>query len=62
MYFETIPPVPEYGYMKKHDSTRLKDIRKQLDVFIANDDNTESFDNIALECMNEIAELSSGKL
>lgn len=56
-YFESIPPVPEYGIHRRHDASRLRDIRKKLDVVT---EATEA-DSIALDCMDELAEICSGK-
>lgn len=56
-YFESIPPVPEYGVHRRHDAANLRDIRKRLD---ATTDIAES-DAIALDCMDELAEICSGK-
>ncbi|KAF7727818.1 hypothetical protein EC973_007049 [Apophysomyces ossiformis] len=55
-YFQTIPPVPELGVNRKLDAGRLRDMRKRLDN--ANLDGKEA-DSIAIDCMEEIAELSS---
>ncbi|KAG0173876.1 hypothetical protein DFQ29_007690 [Apophysomyces sp. BC1021] len=55
-YFQTIPPVPELGANRKLDAGRLRDMRKRLDN--ANLDGKDA-DLVALECMEEIAELSS---
>lgn len=57
-YFESIPPVPEFGVNRKFDANRLREIRKKLD---AADRATKEVENIAYDCMDEIAELSSGK-
>ncbi|KAI7896233.1 armadillo-type protein [Mucor mucedo] len=54
-YFESIPPVPEYGVHRRHDAANLRDIRKRLD---ATTDIAES-DSIALDCMDELAEICS---
>lgn len=57
-YFESIPPVPEYGIHRRHDAARLRDIRKRLD---ATTESAES-DLIALDCMDELSEICSGKV
>lgn len=56
-YFESIPPVPEYGAHRRHDATKLREIRKKLDTITA----TSEADAIAMDCMDELAEICSGK-
>lgn len=56
-YFESIPPVPEYGLHRRHDASKLRDIRKKLDVTTE----TVEIDAIALDCLDELAEICSGK-
>jgi hypothetical protein len=58
-YFESIPPVPEYGPEKKHDTSKLKDIRKKLDLVSST---VKEADAIALDCLDEIAEICSGNV
>jgi hypothetical protein len=58
-YFESIPPVPEYGLQRRLDAAKLKEIRKRLDALVSKDDSKEA-DSIALDCMDEIAEICSG--
>ncbi|CEP19852.1 hypothetical protein [Parasitella parasitica] len=58
-YFESIPPVPEYGSQRQHDAAKLREIRKRLDSLISKDD-CKAADAIALDCMDEIAEICSG--
>lgn len=60
-YFESIPPVPEYGLQRRHDATILREIRKRLDGLTSKDDHKEA-DSIALDCMDEISEICSGKI
>lgn len=60
-YFESIPPVPEYGLQRRHDAAKLREIRKKLDSLTSKDDCKEA-DSIALDCMDEIAEICSGNL
>ncbi|GAN10525.1 hypothetical protein MAM1_0366d10067 [Mucor ambiguus] len=57
-YFESIPPVPEYGLQRRHDAAKLREIRKRLDSLSSNDDHKDA-DSIALDCMDEIAEICS---
>ncbi|KAL9538344.1 hypothetical protein MBANPS3_011001 [Mucor bainieri] len=57
-YFESIPPVPEYGLQRRHDAAKLREIRKRLDTLSSKDDHKEA-DSIALDCMDEIAEICS---
>ncbi|KAI9269993.1 armadillo-type protein [Helicostylum pulchrum] len=54
-YFESIPPVPEYGLHRRHDASKLRDIRKKLDVTTE----TVEIDAIALDCLDELAEICS---
>ncbi|KAI8081953.1 armadillo-type protein [Gilbertella persicaria] len=57
-YHESIPSVPEFGLKRKHDTVKLREIRKKLDTFTTKED-TKYADAIALDCMNEIAEICS---
>ncbi|KAI8639726.1 armadillo-type protein [Parasitella parasitica] len=57
-YFESIPPVPEYGSQRRLDAAKLRDIRKRLDGLTSKDSCKEA-DAIALDCMDEIAEICS---
>jgi hypothetical protein len=57
-YFESIPPVPEFGIHRRHDANKLREFRKRLDNAT---DSTEA-DMIAMECMDELAEICSGKV
>ncbi|KAI8378324.1 armadillo-type protein [Blakeslea trispora] len=57
-YRESIPAVPEYGLKRKHDIGKLRDIRKKLDNCTFKED-TKQADTIALDCMNEMAEICS---
>ncbi|KAL7311593.1 hypothetical protein PS15m_009332 [Mucor circinelloides] len=57
-YFESIPPVPEYGLQRRHDAAKLREIRKRLDSLTSKNDHKEA-DAIAMECMDEIAEICS---
>lgn len=56
-YFDSIPPVPEYGTHRRHDATKLREIRKKLDTITG----TNEADIIAMDCMDELAEICSGK-
>ena len=58
-YFDSIPPVPELGANRKFDAGRLREIRKKLDNAT---EGTKEVEAIAYDCLDEIAELSSGKL
>lgn len=57
-YFESIPPVPEYGLQRRHDAAKLREIRKRLDSLSSKEDHKEA-DAIALGCIDEIAEICS---
>jgi hypothetical protein len=59
-YFSVIPPVPELNADRKLEPLRLRDMRKRLE----NDEqqSLEEIESIALECMEEIVELCSGKV
>jgi hypothetical protein len=57
-YYENIPPVPELSNSRKFDSAHLKEIRKRLDNA---EDSVQEAEIIAFECMDEIAEITSGK-
>lgn len=57
LYFDSIPPVPEISN-RIFDSARLKEMRKRIDS--ATDGDSES-EIVAAECMEYIAEISSGK-
>ena len=57
-YYENIPPVPELSNSRKFDSDHLKEIRKRLDN---DEDSVQEAEIIAFECMDEIAEITSGK-
>ena len=57
-YFDSIPPVPELGVNRKFDASRLREIRKKLDNATRGGKEVEA---IAYDCMDEIAELSSGR-
>ncbi|KAI8378684.1 armadillo-type protein [Choanephora cucurbitarum] len=56
-YRDSIPSVPEYGLKRKHDIGKLRDIRKKLDN--CNKEDVKQADAIALDCMNEMAEICS---
>lgn len=58
-YHDYIPSVPELGAGRKFDSSRLKEIRKRLDNA---EDGAQEAEVIAFECMDEIAEITSGKM
>jgi hypothetical protein len=55
-YFESIPPVPEYGLHRRHDAPKLREIRKRLDMVTE----ASEADSIALDCIDELAEICSG--
>jgi hypothetical protein len=59
IYFDAIPAVPELSPNRKFDAARLRDMRKRMDSAA---DGVEEAESIALECMEDIAEISSGKL
>lgn len=60
MYFDSIPAVPELSAnnSRKFDSNRLKEMRKRIDSAT---DGKEESEAVALECMEDIAEICSGK-
>lgn len=57
-YFESIPTVPEYGIHRRYDANKLREIRKRLD----NANDTSEADMIAMDCMDELVEICSGKI
>ena len=59
-YQSVIPPVPELGADRKLEPLRLREMRKRLE----NEKNLsiDEIEAIAAECLEEIAELCSGKL
>lgn len=58
LYFDSIPAVPELGPNRKFDAVRLREMRKRMDSAT---DTQEEAESVALECMDDIAEISSGK-
>lgn len=58
VYFDSIPAVPELNTSRQFDATRLRDMRKRADSASKGKEEAEA---IALECMEDIAEISSGK-
>ena len=58
-YFVNIPAAPELAQARKIDIGRLRDIRKRLDTGYVP---TKELEVIALECLDELVELCSGKL
>lgn len=58
MYFDNIPAVPELSANRKFDSNRLKEMRKRIDSAT---DGQEESEAVAAECMEDIAEICSGK-
>lgn len=58
-YVEEIPPVREPTHTRVHDAPKLRDIRKRIDNQLLS---TPEIENIALDMLPEIAELSSDYL
>lgn len=58
VYFDSIPAVPELSANRQFDAVRLRDMRKRADSASKGKDEAEA---IAQECMQDIAEISSGK-
>ena len=60
VYHSAIPPVPELGPDRKLDPLSLREMRKKLE----NEESVslEQAESIASDCMDEIAELCSGKM
>lgn len=58
-YFSVIPAVPELNCDRKLEPLRLREMRKRLE----NDEqqSLEEIESVALECMEEVVELCSGK-
>ncbi|CAO3651859.1 unnamed protein product [Mucor hiemalis] len=56
IYYDSIPPVPELGSNRQFDAARLRDMRKRADSASKGKEEAEA---IALECMEDIAEISS---
>ena len=59
VYYDSIPAVPELSANRSFDAARLRDMRKRVD---GANKGKEEVEAIALECMEDIAEISSGKL
>lgn len=59
VYFDSIPSVPELSTNRQFDSTRLREMRKRADSASKGKEEAEL---IAQECMQDIAEISSGKV
>lgn len=57
-YYNSIPAAPELGQSRKVDISRLRDIRKRLDT---GQITTKELEVIAIECVDELVELCSGK-
>lgn len=57
LYFDSIPAVPELGSNRKFDAIRLREMRKRMDSAT---DTQEEAELVALECIDDIAEISSG--
>lgn len=59
-YFSVIPAVPELNGDRKLEPLRLREMRKRLE----NDEqqSLEEIEGIAIECMEEVVELCSGKV
>lgn len=51
--------MPELGSNRQFDAARLRDMRKRADSASKGKEEAEA---IALECMEDIAEISSGKV
>jgi len=59
LYHSEIPPIPEPSHSRIHDAPRLRDVRKRID----NQSVTQpEIENIAMEMLPEVAELSSDYL
>lgn len=58
-YYHSIPAAPELGQSRKVDISRLRDIRKRLDTGHIS---TKELEVIAIECVDELVELCSGKV
>lgn len=58
-YFPTIPAVPELGQSRKVDISRLREIKKRMDTGHIS---LNELEVIAMECLDELVELCSGKL
>lgn len=58
-YFHTIPAAPELGQSRKVDIAKLRDIRKRLDN---GQISVKELEVIAVECLDELVELCSGKM
>lgn len=59
VYFDSIPAVPELSANRQFDAPRLRDMRKRADSASKGKEEAEA---IAQECMQDIAEISSGKI
>lgn len=59
VYFDSIPAVPELSPNRQFDAARLREMRKRADSASKGKEEAEA---IAQECMEDIAEISSGKL
>lgn len=58
-YFPTIPAAPELGQSRKVDISRLREIKKRMDTGHIS---LSELEVIAMECLDELVELCSGKL
>jgi hypothetical protein len=58
-YYDSIPNVIEFGSERRLDAAALRELRKRLD---RTDTEADEVKSVADECMEEIVELSSGKL
>lgn len=58
LYYDSIPAVPELSSNRKFDAVRLREMRKRMDSAT---DTQEEAELVALECMDDIAEISSGE-
>lgn len=58
-YYHSIPAAPELGQSRKVDISRLRDIRKRLDTGHIT---VKELEVIAVECVDELVELCSGKV
>ncbi|KAI8387377.1 armadillo-type protein [Blakeslea trispora] len=58
-YYDSIPAVPELSANRKYDSARLREMRKRIDNATTDDEKQEEAELVALECLEDIAEISS---
>ncbi|OBZ85194.1 Pumilio domain-containing protein C56F2.08c [Choanephora cucurbitarum] len=58
-YYDSIPAVPELSANRKYDSARLREMRKRIDNASTDEEKQEEAELVALECLEDIAEISS---